>query len=181
MLPVSTCHDIVICPQWRSAIEGSPLHLACLPVGEISSRNLHNPLLTLSVSHSIFSTHTTDLFLPYSCACTFLEMTKPKGPKRSRMFMRLQCENGQPYIHHLWWDFLPHADRTPVAIRPNTMVLNEVKDKSWYQPQPQALILTPNHATYQTPDTVSEACPWLRMPDSGHHTTESSLSSYLNV
>ena len=54
--------------QWTPAVEGSPLHLVCLPLGQISTVKLHNPLLTRSVSHSIFSTRTTDLFLPGMCS-----------------------------------------------------------------------------------------------------------------
>ena len=68
------------------------------------------------------------------------------------MFIHLQYENGHTNIHQFWSFCLMHADMTGVITKSKIGVSNEVKDKSWYQPQPQPLILTPDHAMRQTPD-----------------------------
>ena len=60
MLPVSclpACLSVNACCSGLSTAPGLPT----------PGTKLHNPLLTHSVSHSIFSTRTTDLFLPGMC------------------------------------------------------------------------------------------------------------------
>ena len=78
--------SVNVCPGWLSTAPG--LRGNC--TGEISGMKFHSPLQTRSVTHSNFSTHTTNLFLPYTCACTFLYMTSLRGPKcclRSYIFV----------------------------------------------------------------------------------------------
>ena len=119
------------CPQRTSALSGSQLQPLCLPVGQRRTRHLWhetgNPLRTRSVSHSIFSTHTTHLFLPYSGTCTFLEMTKPKGPEMLLMLVHLQCENG-PHTStsrvRVW-----QTGMTAVTMLSNKTVSNDIKGK----------------------------------------------------
>ena len=77
------CHNLV-CPQFTYALDGSPLQVVYLPMQplhrEISSIKLPNPLQTSPISHSIFS---INLFLPYTDARTFLEMTSLSGQRYS--------------------------------------------------------------------------------------------------
>ena len=46
-----------------------------------STKKLHKPLLTCSISHSAFSIHCTNLFLYFRCVFTFLEIIKHNTPK----------------------------------------------------------------------------------------------------
>ena len=54
---------------------------------EISSMKLRKPLLTHSISHSIFSIHCTNVFLYFSCVFTFLEIIKHDMPKMLLFFL----------------------------------------------------------------------------------------------
>ena len=55
-----------------------------------STKKLHKPLLTHSISHSTFSTHCTNPFLYSSCIFTFLEIIKHNTRKMLCILFHLQ-------------------------------------------------------------------------------------------
>ena len=96
----------------------------------ISSMKLRKLLLTRLTSHSNFSTHCTNLFLPSSCVFTFLEIIKHNRLKRLCIFFIFSIKVAtQKFTNFDKLFFKMHADMTAVTIQTNKIVYNEVKDK----------------------------------------------------
>ena len=71
-------------------IEPGPLAVKVQSPDHWTTREVpYKPLLTHSISHSIFSIHCTNLFLHFRCIVTFLEIIKHSMPKML-FFFRLQ-------------------------------------------------------------------------------------------
>ena len=83
--------------------------------------------LTHLVSHSIFSTCCTNLFLCFSCIFTFLKVIKHNIPIMLFSFMFNIKVAIQKFTNLV--SFLKmHADITVVTIPSNKIILNEIKD-----------------------------------------------------
>ena len=113
------CHNVVR-PLLTSALDGSPLHLVCLPVGQPHMRNLWHESLqptshTFHQTQHLLRTHQAS-FLALHLRLYLSGNDTDWGAKIVPMFMHLQWEEGHTHIQQLSWGFSSHGDMTAVMI-----------------------------------------------------------------
>ena len=98
---------------------------------EIASVKLRKPLLTHSISHSIF-THCTSLFFCFSCVLTFLEIIKHNMLKMCVFSSIFNIKMATQIFTNFDKNFLMHTDMTAVTIQSNKIVSSELKTTKCY-------------------------------------------------